>query len=135
MKVPLSPEELAAKKQVVCVTGAGGYVAGYIVQRLLAGGHTGGRNPKLNQPLPRPQPHPHSPTPHHSPTHHPTDPSVHAAVRTRSKAAFLEKLPGADKHLRIFEGCDLLFEGCFDAAVAGCSAVVHTASPFMLGNW
>jgi NAD(P)-dependent dehydrogenase (short-subunit alcohol dehydrogenase family) len=41
LKVPLSPEELAAPKSKVCVTGAAGYIASYIVQRLLAAGHTG----------------------------------------------------------------------------------------------
>lgn len=41
LKVPLTPAEEAALKSTVCVTGAGGYVASAVVQRLLAAGHTG----------------------------------------------------------------------------------------------
>ncbi|GBF99784.1 diaminohydroxyphosphoribosylaminopyrimidine deaminase [Raphidocelis subcapitata] len=40
LKVPLSKAELAATKQTVCVTGAAGYIAAHILQRLLAAGHT-----------------------------------------------------------------------------------------------
>lgn len=43
LKVPLSAEELAAPKEAVCVTGASGYIASFVVQRLLAAGHTGAR--------------------------------------------------------------------------------------------
>lgn len=39
LRVPLYPPEQAAKPAVCCVTGATGYVAGALVQRLLAGGH------------------------------------------------------------------------------------------------
>jgi hypothetical protein len=41
LKVPLTAAEQAAPKARVCVTGAGGYVASHVVQRLLAAGHTG----------------------------------------------------------------------------------------------
>lgn len=41
LHVPLTPAEAAAPPARVCVTGAGGYVAGSVVQRLLAAGHTG----------------------------------------------------------------------------------------------
>jgi nucleoside-diphosphate-sugar epimerase len=98
LKVPLAPAERAAPKSRVCVTGAGGYVASHIVQRLLAAGH-----------------------------------AVHAAVRSRAKAAHLEMLPGARDRLFVFERCDLTVPGSFDAAVAGCDCVMHTASPFSLG--
>ena len=37
---------------------------------------------------------------------------------------------GAASRLTIFEGVDLLTPGAFDAAIAGCEAVLHTASPF-----
>lgn len=37
----LTAAEDAAPKLNVCVTGAGGYIASWIVARLLAGGHTG----------------------------------------------------------------------------------------------
>lgn len=37
---------------------------------------------------------------------------------------------GAASRLTIFEGVDLLTPGAFDAAITGCEAVLHTASPF-----
>jgi uncharacterized protein YbjT (DUF2867 family) len=37
---PLHPAERKAKQLQICVTGATGYLAGHIVQRLLAAGHT-----------------------------------------------------------------------------------------------
>jgi hypothetical protein len=42
LTIPLRPEEKAAPPMHVCVTGATGYVAGHIVARLLAAGHTVG---------------------------------------------------------------------------------------------
>ena len=56
--------------------------------------------------------------------------TVHATVRSAEKAAFLLKLPGADERLKIFPGVDLLVDGAFDEAMAGCVACMHTASPF-----
>lgn len=41
LKPVLTAAELAAPKSTVCVTGAAGYVASAVVQRLLASGHTG----------------------------------------------------------------------------------------------
>lgn len=99
LTIPLRPEEKAAPPMHVCVTGATGYVAGHIVARLLAAGHT-----------------------------------VHATARDPSNAksvAHLTSLPGAGERLRLFEA-DLLREGSFDAAMAGCAAVMHTASPYAL---
>ena len=55
--------------------------------------------------------------------------TVHATVRSAEKAAFLLKLPGADERLKIFTGVDLLVDGAFDEAMAGCVACMHTASP------
>ena len=43
----------------------------------------------------------------------------------------LLELPGAAERLRLFEA-DLLREGSFDAAMAGCAAAIHTATPAML---
>lgn len=86
------------KKSPVLVTGATGYVAGWIIKRLLEEGVT-----------------------------------VHAAVRdtsNNSKLAHLEKLKsskGGD--LKFFEA-DLLKDGSFLEAMAGCKVVFHTASPF-----
>lgn len=83
----------------ILVTGATGYVAGWIVKDLLAAGAT-----------------------------------VHAAVRdpgNADKVAHLEALaadsPGT---LRLFKA-DLLVEGSYAEAMAGCRIVFHTASPFI----
>jgi len=55
--------------------------------------------------------------------------TVHTTVRSAEKAAYLRVLPGSDR-LKIFEKVDLLDAGAFDAAIMGCDAVLHTASPF-----
>jgi len=84
----------------VMVTGATGYVAGRLVEKLLSEGIT-----------------------------------VHAAVRspenkekTKYLDALAEKLPGSIQYFK----ADLLDEGSYDAAMAGCEVVYHTASPFAL---
>ena len=86
--------------QSVLVTGATGYVAGWIVKNLLDAGVT-----------------------------------VHAAVRdpdNTDKVAHLKQLeqeaPGT---LKLFKA-DLLDPGSYTEAMAGCSVVFHTASPFIL---
>lgn len=83
----------------VMVTGATGYVAGRIIERLLQAGAT-----------------------------------VHAAVRDPSSAKKLEHLdaiagdtPGTIEYF----AADLLENGSYDAAMAGCRIVFHTASPFI----
>jgi dihydroflavonol-4-reductase len=43
----------------------------------------------------------------------------------------LRKLPGASERLELVQA-DLLAEGAFDRAVAGCDHVMHTASPYAL---
>ncbi|MDX1570487.1 MAG: NAD-dependent epimerase/dehydratase family protein [Xanthomonadales bacterium] len=82
----------------VLVTGASGYVAGWVVKALLDRGLT-----------------------------------VHAAVRdpenqdkTGHLTAMAEASPGA---IRFFQA-DLLDEGSYAEAMAGCQVVFHTASPF-----
>ncbi|XOV65890.1 MAG: NAD-dependent epimerase/dehydratase family protein [Fluviicola sp.] len=84
----------------VMVTGATGYVAGRLVEKLLSEGIT-----------------------------------VHAAVRspenkgkTKYLDALAEKLPGLIKYFK----ADLMDEGSYDEAMAGCEVVYHTASPFAL---
>jgi nucleoside-diphosphate-sugar epimerase len=56
---------------------------------------------------------------------------VVATVRSEAKAgqvrALGEQYPSK---LTVVGGCDLLKEGSFDGAIAGCVAVYHTASPF-----
>lgn len=85
-------------KAPVMVTGATGYVAGWLVKALLDRGHT-----------------------------------VHAAVRSPDNAkkrahldAMAEAAPGA---IRYFKS-DLLAQGSYAQAMAGCELVFHTASPF-----
>ncbi len=82
----------------VLVTGATGYVAGWIVKRLLDEGYT-----------------------------------VHAAVRDPSKAEKLKHLNAlaeqAQGEIKYFKG-DLMQPGSYAEAMAGCSVVFHTASPF-----
>ena len=77
------------------MTGATGYVAGWIVKQLLEAGAT-----------------------------------VHAAVRdpdNAGKVAHLKAMEGGT--LKLFKA-DLLDEGSYDEAMAGCGVVFHTASPF-----
>ena len=82
----------------VLVTGATGFVAGWIIRRLLAQGV-----------------------------------SVHATVRDPDNAErlrHLNALPRAgDADLRFFKA-ELLDQGSFATAMAGCGVVFHTASPF-----
>jgi nucleoside-diphosphate-sugar epimerase len=61
--------------------------------------------------------------------------SVHAAVRdpeNKAKLAYLDEAaaasPGAIKYFQ----SDLLAEGSYDPAMAGCQLVFHTASPFVI---
>jgi len=84
----------------VMVTGATGYVAGRLVEKLLSEGIT-----------------------------------VHAAVRSpdnKDKTQYLdglaEKLPGSIKYFKT----DLMQDGSYDEAMAGCEVVYHTASPFAM---
>ena len=88
------------KSRPVLVTGATGYVAGWIVKRLLDEGLT-----------------------------------VHAAVRDPSNTEKLRYLDGladaAPGEIRYFRS-DLLTDGSYAEAMAGCGLVFHTASPFTL---
>ena len=57
---------------------------------------------------------------------------VRGTVRNAAKGApHLQILPGADERLELVSA-DLMRDGSFDAAVAGCDAVIHTASPYIL---
>jgi len=59
---------------------------------------------------------------------------VRGTVRSVGKAkelAPLRALPGAAERLELVEA-DLLTRGAYDAAVAGCEFVMHTASPYVL---
>lgn len=84
----------------VLVTGATGYVAGWIVQYLLDGGFT-----------------------------------VHAAVRDPAKTSRVEHLAAmaaASPGKLVLFKADLLDPGSYAEAIAGCSHVFHTASPFVM---
>ncbi|KAL8156464.1 phenylacetaldehyde reductase-like isoform X2 [Apium graveolens] len=83
--------------KTVCVTGASGFIASWLVKLLLQRGYT-----------------------------------VKASVRDPDdpkKTAHLLALEGAKERLQLFKA-NLQEEGSFDAAVAGCEGVFHTASPF-----
>ncbi len=61
--------------------------------------------------------------------------TVHATVRDPAKASsvahLLKLAEGAPGQLKLFQA-DLLQPASFDAAMAGCEYVLHTASPFVL---
>ncbi|KAA0162869.1 hypothetical protein FNF27_07817 [Cafeteria roenbergensis] len=62
--------------------------------------------------------------------------TVHGTVRSmarKDKTEHLLALPGAADRLKLFEA-DLLKPESFDAAVAGCQGVFHTASPFFMAK-
>jgi nucleoside-diphosphate-sugar epimerase len=90
-------------KAPILITGASGYVAGWIVKNLLETGHT-----------------------------------VHATVRDPAKTksvAHLQKIAdNSTGTLKLFKA-DLLDEGAFDEAMAGCELVLHTASPFIISGY
>ena len=50
------------------------------------------------------------------------------------QAQYLLNLPGAKERLKIFPNVDLLVADSFEEAMAGCDAVLHTASPFYMGR-
>lgn len=90
------------KQKPVCVTGATGYIASWIVKYLLEDGFV-----------------------------------VHATVRnpdSERSVGHLRKIAreaNAEDRLHLFRA-DLLSEGVFDDAIAGCELVIHTASPFII---
>ena len=87
------------KGKPVMVTGATGYVAGWIVKKLLDEGMT-----------------------------------VHAPVRNPDNLAslkYLNDIAGQSKGSIKYFKADLLREGSYDEAMAGCELVFHTASPFI----
>ncbi len=92
------PEPVYAPTAPVLVTGATGYVAGWLVMRLLEEGFT-----------------------------------VHAPVRDPGAQAKIEHLQALGRELPgqiIFFRADLLEDGSYADAMAGCEVVFHTASPF-----
>eukprot|EP00729_Bicosta_minor_P015551 gene15551-25587_t len=53
------------------------------------------------------------------------------SLANESAIGFLKQIPGAAERLELVEA-DLMKPGSFDAAVAGCDVVYHTASPVIL---
>jgi dihydroflavonol-4-reductase len=90
---------LDGTQQVVCVTGATGYLAGHIILQLLDKGHV-----------------------------------VHGTVRSlkqTSRVAHLTCHPNSATHLKLFEA-DLTKDGSYDAAISGCTCVMHVANVVQL---
>ncbi|KXZ43334.1 hypothetical protein GPECTOR_94g656 [Gonium pectorale] len=60
--------------------------------------------------------------------------TVHGTCRSPEKAdtvVHLTSLPGAAERLKLFKA-ELLEAGSYDAAMAGCKYVIHTASPYIM---
>lgn len=61
--------------------------------------------------------------------------TVHATVRDpgqEDRLAYLRELADASPGTLVFFGADLLDEGSFDEAMAGCQVVFHIASPYVI---
>ncbi|KAG0615234.1 hypothetical protein M758_5G025900 [Ceratodon purpureus] len=90
-----SSDQTQQCKRTVCVTGASGFLASWLIKHLLDDGY-----------------------------------HVRGAVRdpeNHEKAGHLWALPGASERLELVKG-ELLTEGSYDAAVAGCDGVFHAAT-------
>ncbi|XP_076915794.1 phenylacetaldehyde reductase-like [Bidens hawaiensis] len=96
------------KKMVVCVTGASGYIASWLVKLLLHRGYTVKATTFWSFSLMQ--------------INHLGD---------LKKTEHLLALDGAKERLHLFEA-DLLKDGSFDDAVKGCDGVFHCASPFFI---
>ncbi|KAE9467477.1 hypothetical protein C3L33_00606, partial [Rhododendron williamsianum] len=104
--------------KVVCVTGASGYIASWIVKLLLDRGYT------VKGTVPA--------------SHRWMIPRQLTTVLHRSsmlgdpkKVDHLLSLHGAKERLQLFKA-NLMEEGSFDSVVDGCEGVFHTASPVLL---
>ncbi|OEL35803.1 Tetraketide alpha-pyrone reductase 1 [Dichanthelium oligosanthes] len=109
-----------AEKKVVCVTGAGGFIASWIVKLLLERGYTVRgtlRDPgwmrQARAALPMET----------------LNVFRYWVSADPKKTEHLHALDGSAERLQLFKA-DLLEEGSFDAIVEGCECVFHTASPF-----
>lgn len=83
----------------ICVTGASGFIASYVIRELLDNGYT-----------------------------------VRSTVRGLTKGnnyEYLTFLTGAAERLELVQA-ELLTDGSYDEAIAGCEYVIHTASPYVL---
>ena len=83
----------------ICVTGASGFIASYVIRELLDNGYT-----------------------------------VRGTVRGLTEGnnyEYLTSLSGAAGRLELVQA-ELLTEGSYDEAIAGCEYIIHTASPYVL---
>ncbi|GAY41984.1 hypothetical protein WN943_017778 [Citrus x changshan-huyou] len=85
----------------VCVTGGTGFIASWLIMRLLDHGYSVTTTVRSEL----------------DPEH-----------RNSKDLSFLKNLPGASERLRIFHA-DLSHPDGFDAAIAGCTGVLHVATP------
>ena len=61
--------------------------------------------------------------------------TVHVTTRKKEKALYLKDIECAtEENLKIFDGCDLSVPDSHDAAIEGCYAVIHCASPFFVAG-
>jgi dihydroflavonol-4-reductase len=92
-------EVIMLTNKPICVTGASGFIASYIIRELLDNGYT-----------------------------------VRATVRGLTKGnkyEYLTSFSGAAERLELVQA-ELLTEGSYDEAIAGCEYIIHTASPYVL---
>jgi dihydroflavonol-4-reductase len=92
-------EVLMITNKPICVTGASGFIASYVICELLDNGYT-----------------------------------VRGTVRGLTGGKnyeYLTSLTGAAERLELMQA-ELLTEGSYDEAIAGCEYVIHTASPYVL---
>lgn len=118
LKVPLTPVELKARRSTICVTGGTGYIAGHVIHRLLAAGHTVHATVRGE------------PDNAASVGHLWQLPGA-SGSSAASEGSSSSGSRGRAGLLKLFKA-DLLQPGSFDAAVAGCEYVIHCASPYIL---
>lgn len=105
LEPPLAPAELNGRRLVVCVTGATGFVAGHIIHRLLAAGHTVRATCRS-----------------------PSDPQAVGHLWHLPGAR-------DEGRLTLYKADLLAPLGEFDEAVKECDVVVHTASPYVVQDY
>ncbi|KAJ0037744.1 hypothetical protein Pint_23941 [Pistacia integerrima] len=104
---------MSGEGKVVCVTGASGFIASWLVKLLLEHGYTVKATVR-------------------NPSQQLSTDSIHMCCATDDpKIKHLHELDGAKERLHLFKA-NLLEEGSFDSAVDGCVGVFHTASPVIL---
>ncbi|XP_031128069.1 tetraketide alpha-pyrone reductase 1-like isoform X2 [Ipomoea triloba] len=125
---------MSGEGKVVCVTGASGFIASWLVKLLLRRGYTVNATVRSLSQSPLSYFLPYIITLSYMcmallfPRSFLTK---HVGVESPNKVAHLLALEGAKERLHLFEA-DLLEENSFDPAINGCDGVFHTASPVSL---